>query len=209
MPGDVFQAMLEAQDRQAWVQADVVKTETAVGSSREPTVTRGRLTSRSGGKARLDITDPAPGLIVADGKHLWVELPQVEQVMRYDQSRLADSGNFFLDLASSIRHYARASIKRRFKPGPGFDQSRVSALEMVPTRPDQAGFERLRVWVDDHRWVVLRVQMDYGGTESDATFTNITVLSRRALRADPRQGLPKELFEYAPPKGFEVFDLDL
>jgi len=207
--GDVFQGMLAAQDKLNWMQADIVKTEQAMGSKKQPTVTRGHLVSRHGGKARLVIQDPAPGVIVADGKRLWVELTPVSQVMCYDEAKLAASGNFFLDLASSIRHYAKASIKRRFQPGEGFDASRVSALEMAPTHPQQAGFERLRVWVDDRRWVVLRVQMEYGGTRSDVTFSNIQVLSSRAVRADPGQALAKTLFDYKPPAGFEVFNLDL
>jgi outer membrane lipoprotein-sorting protein len=207
--GDVFQGMLDAQDKLNWMQADIVKTEQVIGSTKAPTVTRGRLVSKHGGRARLVISDPAPGLILADGKRLWVELPQVSQVMCYDEAKLAASGNFFLDLASSIRHYAKASIKRRFQPGDDYDSARVSALEMVPTHPRQAGFESLRVWVDDKRWVVLRVEMEYGGTRSDVTFKNIQILSNRAVRADPGQALAPTLFEYTPPKGYEVFNLDL
>lgn len=209
MPGDVFQAVLEAQDRQAWVRADVVKTETALSGGKAPTITKGHLVSKHGGKARLQIDEPAAGLLVADGEHVWMELPQVEQVMRYDEASLAASGNFFLDLASSIRHYSKASVKRRLKPGPGYDEARVAALEMVPTHPEQAGFERLKVWVDDRRWVVLRVVMDYGGTESDVAFQNVEVMTFAGIRADPGQVLPKDLFEYKPPKGFEVFDMNL
>jgi len=207
--GDVFQGMLEALDKRAWTQADVVKTEAVQGSAKAPGVTEGHLVSGGAGRARLVITSPSPGLIVADGKRLWVELTPVEQVMRYDESTLAATGNFFLDLASSIRHYAKASVKRRFRPGDDYDDERVSALEMAPLHPGQAGFERMRVWVDDHRWVVLRVQMEYGGTLSDIRFRNIQVLSGRALRADPGQALDKGLFNYQPPKGFEVFDLGL
>jgi outer membrane lipoprotein-sorting protein len=202
--GDVFQAMLEAEDHRAWLQAEVDKSEQPADLKKEPKHTLGHLVAKNGGKARLVIDAPAAGLIVADGKHLWVELPQVEQVMCYDQARLAASGNFFLDLASSIRHYAKASIKRRFE-----DASRVSALEMVPEQPRKAGFERLRIWVDDHRWVVLRVQMEYGGTRTDIRFKDIQVMSLRGLRADPGQALAGELFQYKAPKGYEVFNLDL
>jgi outer membrane lipoprotein-sorting protein len=87
--GDVFQGMLEAEDKRAWMQADVVKTEQALGSAKAPAVTQGRLTSAEGGKARLVISSPTPGLIVADGKRLWVELAPVQQVMRYNETSLA------------------------------------------------------------------------------------------------------------------------
>lgn len=207
--GDLFQAMLEAQDHQAWMQAVIIKSETAAGSKKEPTVTRGRLQTKPFGRARLEIEEPAPGLIVADGKKLYVELTDVKQVMRYDEAKLAASGNFFLDLASSIRHYSKASRKRLIAVGEGFDADHVSALEMSPSKPEQAGFERMRVWVDERRWVVLRVQLDYGGTKSDVRFNAIKTMTSKALKADPGQALAKELFEYKVPKGFEVYDLDL
>lgn len=207
-PGEVLQALLDAQDARAWTRAEIIKSELDHGAKRKATRTLGQMTA-SGGKARLDIQSPAPGLIVADGKHLWVELPQVDQVYRYDQARLAASGNFFLDLASSIRHYAKTSLKRRFPLGPGYDEGRDLALELQPLRPDRAGFKHLRVWVDTRSWVVLRVQLDYGGTLSDIRFKHVHVMSLRVLRADPGQALPKDVFTYRRPKGFEVFKLDL
>lgn len=208
--GDVLQALLEAQDHRAWTKAEMVKTELSLsaGAGREGgTVTRGTLIT-SGIRARLVIRRPAPGLIVANGRHLWVDLPQVAQVYRYSQARLSASGNFFLDLASSIRHYARDSVKRRFHPGAAYDESRVSAFELTPTRSSNAGFRRLRVWVDTRRWVVLRAQMDYGASRDDIDFTDIQTMSRRALRANPRRALPKGLFKYHRPKRYELFNMD-
>ncbi|HTB23115.1 MAG TPA: outer membrane lipoprotein carrier protein LolA [bacterium] len=208
LPGDVLQGLLEAQDRRAWTRADIVKSEQTLGEKRAPSVTKGTMVA-SGGRARLEISSPSPGLIVADGKFLWVELPQVGQVYRYRQSDLAASGNFFLDLASSIRHYAKDSVKRRFRPGPGYDEKRVSAFELVPTKTSAAGFERLRVWVDVRRWIVLQVQLDYGGSRSDISFTKVSVISVRGLRLDPAQKLPKDSFKYRRPKGYELFKIDL
>jgi outer membrane lipoprotein-sorting protein len=219
LPGDVLQSLLEAQDRRAWTTADVVKIEQNLGApeakggdkgdyKQESAPSQSRMTA-SGSRARLEIRTPAAGLIVADGKHLWVELPQVDQVYRYDQAQMAASGNFFLDLASSIRHYAKGSVKRRFRPGPGYDETRVSAFELVPLRREPGGFERMRVWVDTRRWVVLRVQLDSGGSRSDIEFSHIQVMSWRGLRADPGQALPKDIFKYTPPKAFEVFKIDL
>jgi outer membrane lipoprotein-sorting protein len=208
LPGDVLQGLLEAQDRRAWTRADIVKSEQTLGEKGAPSVTQGTMIA-SGGKARLEIKSPSAGLIVADGKFLWVELPQVAQVYRYKQSDLAASGNFFLDLASSIRHYAKDSVKRRFRPGPGYDEKRVSAFELVPNRSSAAGFQRLRVWVDARRWIVLQVQLDYGGSRSDISFTNVSVISARGLRLDPSQKLPKDCFIYHRPKGYELFKIDL
>ena len=224
LPGDVLQSLLEASDRRAWTTAQVDKIEmnlgptgdakgkakgAAPGGAQGESPSSRSLMTASGSRARLEIQTPAPGLIVADGKHLWVELPQVDQVYRYDQAQMAASGNFFLDLASSIRHYAKGSVKRRFRPGDGYDETRVSAFELVPLRREPGGFERMRVWVDTRRWVVLRVQLDSGGTRSDIRFSHIQVMSWKGLRADPGQALPKGIFKYTRPKAFEVFKIDL
>jgi len=205
----VFRKVLEAQESQAWLQAKVSKREGPAKRPKEAQLTEGELRALPGGKARLEIAVPAQGLILADGRHLWVELAEVEQVMKYDQAKLAASGNFFLDLASSIRHYSKAGLRRLIKPGEGFDPAKVSAIELLPLKPQQAGFERLRVWVEEERWVVLRVLLDYGGTRSDVRFSDIRVLGKDALAKDPKKGLDPALFKYKPPKGFEVFDLDL
>ena len=55
--GDVFQLMLEAQDRRAWMQAQVIKTEVTKGSKKEPTRTHGRLTST---RRPPRVTSPGP-----------------------------------------------------------------------------------------------------------------------------------------------------
>ncbi len=207
-PGDVLQSLLEAQDRRAWTRADLVKTETSSASPGNPTVTKGSFVA-SGRRAVLHITAPAPGRVVADGKFLWVELPQVNQVYRYPQAQLAVSGNFFLDLASSIRHYSRVSVKRHFRPRPPYDPARVGAFELKPRRDEPQGFGRMQVWVDTRRWVVLRVRMEYAGTQTDIVFSRIRVASWRELKRHPQLALPEGVFRYRKPKGFEIFDMNL
>lgn len=207
---EVFDQVLATQEAQAWLKASVVKREGPIhAKTADLALTRGRLQSQPGGLARLEISEPSKGLILADGKVLWVELAEVQQVMKYDVRKLVASGNFFLDLASSIRHYSKASQRRLIPVGQGFDASHVTALELLPLKPEQAGFERLRVWVDEKGWVVLRVLMDFGGTRSDIRFEAVSTLSQAALAKDPKQALDPALFKYKPPKGFEVFDLDL
>lgn len=205
---ELFDHVLKAQEEQGSYEASITKSEGPVGLS--PTsVSEGTMRVAPGGLARLEIRTPSPGLIVSDGTHLWVELTEVNQVLRYDAAKLKESGNFFLDLPSSIRHYSKASHRHLMKPGEGFDPAHVSALELLPLKPSQAGFERLRVWVDERRWVVLRVLLDYGGTRSDVRFDGIKTLRKSALDADPGSAPDPALFQYTPPKGFELFDLDL
>ena len=205
---EVFDQMLKAQEGRAWWTAKVVKVEGPIKGNKT-TSSEGLFSVKPGGLARLDIQKPSPGLILSDGKLLWVELTEVSQVMRYNAAKLKESGNFFLDLPSSIRHYAKASQRRLFVPGEGFNPAQVCALELLPLHPSQAGFERLRVWVDEDRWAVLRVQLDYGGTRSDVRFDDIKIGERAAVAAGTVKDLDPALFHYQPPKGFEIFDLDL
>ncbi len=205
---DVFEKVLAAQESQAWSQADIVKEERNAGQ-KKAAISKGLLRSRTGGLARLELTEPSPGLIVADGKHLWVELPEVQQVMRYNSEKLKESGNFFLDLAPTIRHYSQTSFRRLVLPGPGFDPDKVSALELQPLKPSQAGFEKLRVWVDQKHWSIVQVRLDYGGTQSTIKFSHLRSVSKSELAEDATRDLDPKLFEYKAPVGFETFDLDM
>ncbi len=210
-PGDLIRRLLAAQDSRYWTRAGVVKVERRLDARDRPRgraqVTRGRLLCARG-KARLRITAPAKGLVVADGRHLWVELPQVGQVYRYDQARLAAGGNFFLDLASSIRHYAALGKPRPARLGPGFNPDWDQALVLTPRRGAVADFRRLKVWVNVRRWVVLRVVLDRAGVRDDIDFPGVRAMSAAGLRADPGQRLRKDAFRYRPPRRYQVFDMD-
>lgn len=203
----VFSHLLTALESQAAYQAEVVKEEGPV-KGKPTSVTQGRLRTAQGARARMEIRKPSKGLMVCDGKQLWVELPEVEQVMRYDADKLKASGNFFLDLASSVRHYAQAAYKRLIVPGEGYDEAQVTALELLPKDSAAAGFERMRVWVDHRRWTVLRVLMDLDGVRSDVRFSKIKITGKDAAEADPKLLPAPKTFEYRPPQGWEVFDLD-
>lgn len=204
---EVFDKVLDAEESLAWSKADVVKEEAS--GKKKPSVSRGTLTSKPGGLARLELKEPSASLIVSDGKKLWVELPEVKQVMVYSSEKLRQSGNFFLDLAPTIRHYAKASYRRLVVPGPGFDPEKVSALELQPLKPQQAGFERLRVWVEQKDWSILQVRLDYGGTQSTIRFSHRRSMDKNDIKKDPSLDLDPKLFTYKAPAGFEVFDLDL
>jgi outer membrane lipoprotein-sorting protein len=205
---EVFDKVLAAQDEKAWTSADIEKTEKAAGE-KKGVVSKGAFKSKPGGLSRLDLSAPEPGLILSDGKHLFVELPQVEQVMQYSASKLKESGNFFLDLAPTIRHYAKVSLCRLIPPGAGFDPEKVSALELQPKKAGQAGFEKMRVWVRESDWSILQVRLDYGGTQSTVLFKNHQSVTKRQLEKDPTKDLNPLLFRYKAPAGYQVFDLDM
>jgi outer membrane lipoprotein-sorting protein len=145
---EVYENVLRAQRGQAALSCEISREEPGQDGMQRVS---GTLKTLAGGRARLEITVPSYQLMVSDGKSLYVELAEARQVMRYDAAQLRKSGNFFLDLGSSIRHYAKASLKRLIPVGEGFDEKKVSALELMPLKPEEAGFERMRVWVDRKR----------------------------------------------------------
>ncbi len=203
----VFTNLLNAQENQASMECVVVREE--VPKEGAPRRVSGTLKVRHGGYARLHITAPSEQKAVSDGKFLWVEMADVKQVMKYDARALSASGNFFLNLGSSLRHYAKASLKRLIPVGEGYDEKRTAALELMPTDPEGAGFERMRVWVDTKDWVVREVSLALAGVDNKVRFEQVAVVWKDETRRkkDRKKALPAYLFMYKPPKGYEVFDL--
>lgn len=196
----VFKRLLKAQDSQVSLECLIIRSQIPENGGVATRVT-GTLKVASGGKALLEIKKPSPQKIVSDGKVLWVEMADVKQVMKYDAVQLREGGNFFLDLASSVRHYAKVSLKRLILPGVGFDPRYTNALELMPTDPKEAGFDRMQVWVDNRDWVVRQVTLTLGGMENCVQFERIRV------ERNPKKALPSGVFKYSPPKGYQVFDL--
>ena len=201
---EVYENVLKAQKKQAALSCEVVREEVK-GKDSAQRVT-GTLKTAAGGKAWLEMTVPSRQLAISDGKALYVELSDVKQVMKYDAEQLKKGGNFFLDLGSSIRFYAKASLKRLIVAGEGFDEKKSCALELLPLDAESAGFERMRVWVDKEGWLIRQVELKTGSVDTRVRFENIEVVTKAEAEAGKKLPNPK-LFKYAPPKGYEVFDL--
>lgn len=201
---EVYDNVLKAQKRQASLECQVIRHEIK-GEGAASAVT-GTLKAAAGGRAWLEMTVPSRQLAVSDGKTLFVEMSDVKQVMKYDARQLKKSGNFFLDLGSSIQHYASASLKRLIEPGRGFDEAKTAALELMPLDAQTAGFDRMRVWVDRKDWMVRQVELKLGGVDTRVTFEDVKIVTK----AEAERGAKTpdaRFFKYSPPKGYEVFDL--
>ncbi len=196
---EIFEALIAVQENQAWLDAKVERLDRdGQGPPRESS---GRLRVARGGKARLEIEKPELQSAISDGKALWVVLPDAKQAMKYDAAQMRASGNFFLDLGSSLEHYAEASVKRIFEPGPGFDESRVQGVELMPRAGAEAGFERLRAWVDTRAWQILKISLSLGGIETEVNFSQIKT-------GVGKDAPPKMVsFKYKAPKDYQVFDM--
>jgi outer membrane lipoprotein-sorting protein len=201
----VFNKVLAAQSALESLECEVVRLQIAPGAT--PVEATGTLMVRDGGLARLEITRPSPQRAVSDGRFLWVEMAEVKQVMQYDAAALRQSGNFFLDLGSSLKHFGQGSSKKLVPPGPGFDAHRVAALELKPAKPADAGFEKMRLWIELGRWTVLQVSLNQDGAENRIRFLNSSVVTKAEAEKKSKKPLAMSHFEYKAPKGYEVFDM--
>lgn len=201
---EVYESVLKAQKKQASIEGSIVR-EVLKGKDAAERVT-GTLKTYAGGKAWLEMTVPSRQLAVCDGKSLYVELGDVKQVMKYDAAQLKKGGNFFLDLGSSIRFYAANSLKRLIMVGEGFDEAKHFALELLPLNKAEAGFERMRVWVDKDGWLIRQVELKVSGQTTRVRFEKLRVVTRKEEEKGARTP-DLELFKYKPPKGYELFDM--
>jgi outer membrane lipoprotein-sorting protein len=201
---EVYEKVLKAQQQQAFLSCIITKEELKGGASAQQV--SGTLEVAAGGKANLLITQPSRQLMVSDGHWLYMEMSDVKQVMKYDAEQLKRGGNFFLDLGSSIQHYAKASLKRLIVPGDGFDPKDYEALELMPLDPKGAGFQRMRVWVARDGWVVRQVELKLEGVDTRVRFDSLKIITKADLDKG-KAPLDGALFKYSPPKGYEVFDL--
>jgi outer membrane lipoprotein-sorting protein len=208
---EVFDKMVDAEDRREALIADITRTERRkIGEGQGKTNTvKGNLVVRKGGYARLNITEPAPQRLVTNGKVLFMELPEVEQVYKLSTSKMKESGNFFLDLGGTIRFYAENSLKRLIPPGGKFDTKVVMAIELIPKDAETSGFDAMRVWVDTGRWVILRAVLESKTADVGVSFDKIQTFGLKSAKDKGYElKLDKRYFRYSPPDNFEVFDLD-
>jgi outer membrane lipoprotein-sorting protein len=172
----------------------------------EPRRVTGTLKAKPQGKARFETEGASQQLVISDGKTLWMVLPEARQAIRQDAASLKTSGQFFLDLATSIRYYARTSKVRMVDPGPEWDPKATSALELLPKDPSAAGFDRVKVWVDHKRWLAQKSELYGAGLVVSARFLDIQAPTLAEVKANPKKALPDSLFAFQPPAGWEVFD---
>jgi len=204
---EVVERLLKTQAKVASFSCTVLREDIQELSDHSaPRRVTGTLRAKPGGLARFEIKEPSAQLLVSDGKTLWMVLPEARQVFRQETKALRTSGQFFLDLTTSIRYYARNSKPRLRAPGEGFNPRNTVALELSPKDPSTCGFDRVVVWVDLKNWLVLQSELTGSGLLVRAKFKDIKAYTKQQIAADPRRGLPDKLFHYQTPKGWEIFD---
>ena len=106
----------------------------------------GRMTESSSGSVALkaprqfrwEYTQPFPQLIVADGDHIWIYDPDMEQVTVRQQS--LEEQNSPLAMLIDI-----GQMERQFKVTEGGQGQGLAWLELMPRKPDEAPFDRARL----------------------------------------------------------------
>jgi outer membrane lipoprotein-sorting protein len=203
---NIIDRLLKQQARLAAFSCTLVREEYRDSEpNAAPRVVTGTLKAKPGGRSRYEVGGPPPQQLINDGRSVWMVLPEAKQVFKQDAQALAASGQFFLDLASSIRYYAKTSLARRVPAGGGFGPE-VAAIELSPRDSASAGFDRVVVWVDQRRWQPRQAVLYGGGITVRVRFENLKSATLDDVIKDPRRRLPDSIFRYQPPKGWEVFD---
>ena len=154
----------------------------------------GALTETSTGTVKLqaprqfrwEYLEPFPNLIVADGDHIWIYDPDLEQVTVRQQS-LEEQNS---PLAALIDP---GELDRQFVAREEADADGLQWLELTPKKPEDAPFERARLGLDA-TGLAKMVMFDGLGQRTVMTFTG--------WQRDP--AFAKGTFAFVPPAGVDI-----
>lgn len=154
----------------------------------------GTLSETSTGKVQLqaprqfrwEYVQPFPNLIVADGDHIWIYDPDLEQVTVRQQS-LEEQNS---PLAALIDP---GELDRQFHLKEAGEGEGLDWLELTPKKPDDAPFERARIGMGASGLV--RMEM------TDALGQR-TVMTFKPWKKNP--GFAQGTFVFVPPEGVDV-----
>lgn len=148
--------------------------------------TSGTLQLQAPRQFRWQVNSPAEQLIVADGRHLWIYDPDLEQVTVRSQGieEQASPLTILID---------PAEMDRQFKISEAGQANGLEWLQLLPRQPDEAPFEKARLGFSDKGLVRMEL--------SDA-LGQLTVIGFSPWRRNPV--FAKGLFAFTPPPGVDV-----
>lgn len=135
---------------------------------------------------RWEYVKPFPNLIVADGDHIWIYDPDLEQVTVRQQS-LEEQNS---PLAALIDP---GELERQFHLKEAGDAEGLQWLELTPKKPEDAPFDRARIG------------MGASGLSRMEMFDALgqrTVMTFKAWKKNP--SFPAGTFVFKPPAGVDV-----
>lgn len=145
----------------------------------------GKLQLRAPRQFRWEVVEPFPQLIVADGTHVWIHDPDLEQVTVRIQSH-EEQGSPLSVLVDP------SELERQFKVS-GHRADGLDWLELAPLKPEESPFEKARLGFDADGLVVMEMH-DGLGQRTQVRFSDWQ--RNPAVAADT--------FSFTPPPGTEV-----
>ena len=166
---------LEARFSQVLLEVDSARTQ----------VSEGRFYLHRPQRFRWDYTSPAPQLVVADGEHLWLFDPDLDQVT----VRRLDDG---LSSTPAMLLSGDAVFEDSFRVGAAYHEDGFDWVELAPVS-EAADFSGVRVGFQSGQLASMELMDALGQT---------TVIRFSELRVNPP--LDAALFQFTPPPGADV-----
>ncbi|KFL37986.1 outer membrane lipoprotein chaperone LolA [Arenimonas donghaensis] len=146
----------------------------------------GKLQLRAPRQFRWEVVEPFPQLIVADGTHVWIHDPDLEQVTVRIQSH-EEQGSPLSVLVDPTE------LERQFKVSEAGQADGLAWLDLDPVKPAESPFEKARLGFDAKGLVVMEMH-DGLGQRTQVRFSDWQ--RNPAVAADT--------FRFTPPPGTEV-----
>lgn len=148
------------------------------------------------GRFKMDFTDPADDVIVADGSHLWLYYPSTHpnQVIRSTiDANVTGAG--MVDLQGRIFDEASEGYDAVLEGREEIDGHET--LRILLTPQGESPYRHVRVWVDSDSYLVRKFEI----MERNETLRTVVL---RDLR--PNRPIADGVFSFTPPAGVDVFE---
>ena len=173
--------------------ADFIQESTLKSLNKTQTAT-GKIYYKNQGKLRWDYKGTTKQKIVTDGETLWMYLPEDNQVIINQLSKVYQSNTsaFFLSEMGDLKKDFDIQLVGA-TPG---DEDKGYQLKLIP-REQQSSFDEIFLWVDKINFLVVETYFyDFYGNLIRIKFRNHRV----------NNGLPDSMFVFTVPKDAEVIE---
>lgn len=148
------------------------------------------------GRFKMDFTDPAGDVIVADGQFLWLYYPSTHpgQVIRSAiDANVTGAG--MVDLQGRIFEEAESGYDAVLQGSEDVKGHVTWRIALTPT--GESPYRLVRVWVDEESFLVRRFEI----LEENETVRTVILDELR-----PNDAIADSVFEFVPPEGTDVFE---
>lgn len=157
---------------------------------------RGAWYQKGPGRFKMDFTEPAGDVIVADGQYLWLYYPSTHpgQVIRSAiDANVTGAG--MVDLQGRIFEEADTGYDAVLQGTEDVKGHPTWRISLTPT--GESPYRTVRVWVDKDSFLVRRFEI----VEENETVRTVIL-----DELEPNEAIPDSVFEFVPPGGTDVFE---